>query len=403
MPTVPFDPLSAETLEDPASEFKRLREQCPVHRSEQFGRPLYTLANTADIQRVLLSPVVFSTRDGPGIPYDSGWSGDFNRYDPPEHTEWRRFVRPEFLRRTLSAYRDRIQTVAHHLIDAVADAREGDLHDFFAYPLPVTILIDLLGVPQTDAGRIKAWADEIALSIADPTAGEAAMMTSLAYIEELAQSRREAADRAGVPGEEAVGAVVPEGWVSSYALRHFRGERLPMDELCTLILSLIIAGHETTSSLLTNLIWRLLERRELWQKLVSEPSLAEAAVEESLRFDPPVLGLCRTNTEPVTIGAHQLPKGTKVLALYASANRDPALYEDPDTFRLDRDLDTLRKHFSFGGGVHLCPGAVLARDTGKIALEALLGRLPSLRLNGETSRIEPALLWGRRKLPVAWD
>jgi cytochrome P450 len=177
---------------------------------------------------------------------------------------------------------------------------------------------------------------------------------------------------------------------------------MPDDQLAAMVLQLMVAGHETTTSLITNLVWRLLEERSRWEAIVANPALAETAVEESLRYDPPVLGLCRTNKKPVTLGGYELEPNTKVMLLYASANRDPAAFRDPDEFRIDRDLQELAHHYSFGWGTHHCLGARLARQTARIGLEVLVERLPDLRLAGPTERIAPAFLWGRRKLPVAW-
>jgi cytochrome P450 len=177
------------------------------------------------------------------------------------------------------------------------------------------------------------------------------------------------------------------------------------DELANMFSQLLVAGHETTTSLITNMVFRLLERRELWEQVMADRALCEVAVEESLRFDPPVLGLCRTNHEPAELGGEQLDPGTKIMVLYASANRDPAAFEDPDTFRLDRAWAELRRHYSFGWGMHHCLGAPLARQTAKVALETLIEQVPTLRLvdgTGRPERIAPEFLWGKRRLWVEW-
>ena len=129
----------------------------------------------------------------------------------------------------------------------------------------------------------------------------------------------------------------------------------------------------------------------------------QVAVEESLRFDAPVLGLYRTNTKEVNLHGLDVPERSKVMATYGAANRDPNVFKDPDTFRLDRELEELRKHLSFGLGRHFCPGAQLSRLEARLALKEIIERFPNLRLTEEPERIEPFLLWGRKTLPVAWD
>jgi cytochrome P450 len=160
---------------------------------------------------------------------------------------------------------------------------------------------------------------------------------------------------------------------------------------------------ETSTALLTNVMWRLLQDRSRWESLLSDPSGIEVAVEESLRYDPPVLGLFRTPTRDLELHGVQIPAKSKVMLAFASANREaPNGLRDPETFNIDRDLDRVRRHLSFGFGVHFCPGAPLARLEGQISLRVLLERLPDLRLDGPTERIEPFLLWGRGRLPVRW-
>jgi cytochrome P450 len=199
---------------------------------------------------------------------------------------------------------------------------------------------------------------------------------------------------------------LPDGLLTHLAVDEYRdGERMPLPEVVNMTNQLLIAGHETTTSLITNCAWRLLEDRPArWERLVAEPELVPNAVEESLRYDPPVLGLCRTNADGAEIRGVEIPADAKVMVLYASANRDPDRFPDrPDEFVIDRPLLETRKHYSFSWGIHHCLGAHLARLTARVTLEELLARLPSLRLDGPTERVASPFLWGRHALPVAWD
>ena len=146
----------------------------------------------------------------------------------------------------------------------------------------------------------------------------------------------------------------------------------------------------------------MLEDRSRWDGLVAQPELAANVVEESLRFDPPVLGLCKTNNEPVEAQGVAIDTDTKVMVLYASANRDPDTFDAPDEFRVDRPLVEAKRHLSFGWGEHFCLGAHLARQTARIALTELVTRLPQLQPDGPTERVGAPFLWGRSKLPVSW-
>jgi cytochrome P450 len=399
-----YDPLDPSVLEDPFPAYARLREACPVHRNDRLGYPVYSVARAADVHTIITDPELWSNEQGPGVGYPARGRvvGDIQQFDPPEHTARRKFVRSEFTPTRVAGLASGTRALAHQLVDAMYERHAAELHDDFALPLPIIAFVDLLGVPREDRDRIKGWADRMVLGLADPHAPGDAGQQVLNYVMEKVTERRRAADAAGMPGEEAVGTVVPAGLLSTYALRQYNGARMPDDQLAAMVLQLMVAGHETTTSLITNLVWRLLEERSRWEAVVANPSLAETAVEESLRYDPPVLGLCRTNKEPVTLGGYELEPNTKVMLLYASANRDPAAFRDPDEFRIDRDLQELAHHYSFGWGTHHCLGARLARQTARIGLEVLVERLPDLRLAGPAERIAPAFLWGRRKLPVAW-
>ena len=401
-----YDPLAPDTVVDPFPAYARLRAECPVHRTDRFGHPVYTLSRRADVYAVLTDPARWSNLLGPGVGFSGAERrGDIQRFDPPEHTARRRFARPEFNPVRVVELADDVRALAERLVDAmVAAGPPAELHDDVALPLPILGFIGMMGgVDQADSALIKGWADDMVKGLADPGMAADATRDLHHYLRRRIVAVRAAADTAGLPGEdEAVGVAVPEGLLARYALRPFDGARMDEREMANMLSQLMVAGHETTTSLITNAVYRLLERRERWEAVVADPALAEAAVEESLRFDPPVLGLCRTNTAPTTLGDADLPEATKVMVLYASANRDPAAFERPDEFRLDRPWAELRRHYSFGWGVHHCLGAPIARQTARIALETLVARVPTLEPAGPTERIASELLWGRRVLPVRW-
>ncbi len=393
---VGYDPVAPATAADPFPAYAELRDRCPVHRYDGYDHPMWSVARREDAKALLLDPSQWVNHLGAGIGYagDEG-RGNLQHFDRPEHTRRRAFLRDEFNPVRVVPLAEHTRQLAEQIVTAVRPLGRCELHDDVALPLPIIGFIEMLGVPLDDRDRIKAWADALVLGLSDPHIADQPTREIKAYIKEAVIERRAAAE-AGQP--------VPDGLLSTYSLRPLEGELIPVRELQNMFLQLMVAGHETTTSLITNMVWRLLEDREQrWERVRADRSLIEVAVEESLRFDPPVLGLFRTNVEPTTLGGHELPADSKVMVLYASANRDPATFPEPDVFSLDRDAVQLRHHMAFGWGVHFCLGAPLARQTARIALDVLLDELPTLRLDGTTERIAPAFLWGRRRLPVAWD
>ena len=218
-------------------------------------------------------------------------------------------------------------------------------------------------------------------------------------------SRREAvAASKSDPDEDPVGTIVPEGLISHLACHPLEdGTFMPDSEVASMIGQLLVAGHETTTSLITNTLWRLLLNPEEMAKVRGNSELVSNAIEESLRYDPPVLGLCKTNNEPVVYHDVEIPQDSKVMILYASANRDADVFDSPDKFMVERPLIETKRHLSFGWGSHFCLGAHLARQTGRIALSVLLERFDQLHLVEPTERVVPPFLWGRRALTVAWQ
>ena len=312
--------------------------------------------------------------------------------DPPEHTMYRKLVQQGFTPRVVASMEDDITRLADELITAMIEqGSPADLHDAVACPLPVLVIANILGVPTNRIIEFKEWSDQQveAMNSADSDAASQTRALIDTFFRDQIDQRRRAPGR----GDMIDGLVHAE----------VDGRSLTEDELLTILQQLFVGGNETTTSLITNLLWRLLDERSLWEQLVAEPELDSVAVEESLRFDAPVLGLFRTAAHDTEVAGAAIPNKTKVMATFASANRDPALFDEPDRFRLDRDVDQLRRsHLAFGFGHHFCPGAHLSRLEARIVLRALVDRLPGLHLAGEPTRIATFLLWGRRTLPINW-
>ncbi|MEM1435646.1 MAG: cytochrome P450 [Pseudomonadota bacterium] len=388
---MPWSPFSEDVMADPAAGHQELLERCPVHRTEQFDPPFYTLSRYADVENALRDIGIFSSRYGQG-PRFTDPQGML--CDPPQHTFMRKLVQSAFTPKALNELSRTVEALTHELLDAIL-AGDGsfDLHDDFAFPLPVIIIAGMLGVPTADLEQFKHWSDiqVAAMGAEDPTQYAVEQQRFFAYMTEHLNARRTAIT---------AGETVPDDLLTLIAgARWDNGQLIDQSDALSVLMQLLVGGNETTTSLITNMVWRLLEVPTRWQMLLDDHAQVEAAIEESLRFDPPVLGLYRNTTREVTLHGTTIPADSKVLINYAAANRDPSVFERPDDFELTRER---KRHMSFGVGVHFCLGAPMARMEAEIALRALLERLPALRLQGPGTRIAPFFLWGRRRLPVAW-
>ncbi|MEL6892280.1 MAG: cytochrome P450 [Actinomycetota bacterium] len=395
-----YSPIRPDVFDDPFPALAELRDQCPVHRTEALGRPMYTVARATDVHDILLDHRTWSNARGPGVADSTNGTGDLQHDDQPVHTRRRKLIRDWFNPAAVATLEPGLRATTVEAIDAFrVDGGVGraDLYGDLALPLPVASFCELMGVELTDRDQFLHWADELVTAMAYPERGADARRAMTAFTEaEIAERRRLAA-----AGEE-----LPAGLLSFVATEPYAddGEPMPLREAVNMSNQLLIAGHETSASLITNAMWRLLEDRpNRWEVILDDESLIPAAIEESLRFDPPVLGICRTNNDPTTIADVDIPAESKVQVNYASANRDPERFERPDEFRLDRDPVAAAKHYAFSWGIHHCLGAHLARLTGRVVLEELRARVPTVRLAGDPTRVPSPFLWGRKTLPVEFD
>lgn len=377
---VPFEPA---VMADPAAGYQRLLEEHPVARVDAFDPPFYILSRHGDVASALRDIGVFSSEFGQG-PRFTPPAGMLS--DPPQHTFFRGLVQQAFTPRRIAELGSQVTALAEALIDELPASGPWDLHDDFAFPLPVIVIAGMLGIPEADIHRFKTWSDAsvAAMGASDPTPYLGALQALARYLQDQIAERRAAT----TPGDDLIAALV--------AARE--GDRALSDgEILGVVTQLLVGGNETTTSLITNAVWRLLESPAAWSRLVAAPERVDRVIEESLRFDPPVLGLFRNTTRDVTLHGVTIPAGSKVMLHYGAANRDSRVFERPDVF--DPDLDRGR-HLAFGLGVHFCLGAQLARLEARVALTTLARRRPRLTLLGAGERIAPFFLWGRKRLPV---
>jgi cytochrome P450 len=308
--------------------------------------------------------------------------------DPPDHTRLRRLVAPAFSPRQMAGYRPRIEKTVHELLDAVPAHGRFDLVSSFAAPLPIAVISDLLGVPHSRADDFARYGATIGSALDG--------IKSLRHARALMQANAELAAlfeeifalRRREPSDDVIGTIVA---AAGSTVRP--AEMVP---LCTLLL---IAGFETTVNLISNGTLALLENSQQWQALCDDPTLAPSAVEEVLRYDPPVQRTGRIALEEVSLHGVQVRRNQLVLTLLGAAGRDPDVYDHPARFDITRAQPV--EHLAFSSGIHYCLGQPLARLEASIAFEALAPRLPRLRRAGRVVRRDSATIRGPLHLPVA--
>jgi cytochrome P450 len=311
--------------------------------------------------------------------------------DPPDHTRLRRLVSKAFTPRMVEQLRPRVQAIADSLLDSVAGRGEMDLIDEYAFPLPITVIAEMLGIPAADRDRFRQWSDALVAAVPPQPAGPAAVEAAEAlrrYLERLFEERRR------VPAEDLITGLVQV---------EEAGDKLSEQELQGMVYLLLVAGYETTVNLIGSGTLALLEHPDQLAKLRNAPALLPAAVEELLRFCSPVAtSTVRYAAADIAVREVIIPKGDMVFVVIAAANRDPARFLSPDVLDITRADN---KHLAFGHGIHYCLGGPLARLEGEIALGTLLRRMPGLRLGvaPEALTWRPNLvLRGLVKLPVVF-
>ena len=394
-----FDPVFKA---DPYPTYARLRSSAPVHRATMpDGRGVWLITRYEDVLAVLkderfvkdwrsaLTPEQLA--EIPPIPeVMKPISRNMLDTDPPDHERLRALVSKAFTPRLIERMRPRVQAIADGLLDAVQDRGEMDLIDDYAFPLPITVIAELLGVPAEDRNNFREWSDAA-------VSGN----TSQEYLEEILIPHMQAfTDYLRALFEEKH-AKPKDDLVSALVQAEEAGDKLSEDELLGMVFLLLVAGHETTVNLIGNGVLALLQHPDQLRKLKDDPSLIKLAVEELLRYDGPVeTSTERFAREDVDIDGTVIPRGEMVLVVLAAADHDPERFSDPD------DLDITRadnRHLAFGKGIHHCLGAPLARMEGQIAISTLLRRMPNLRLKEppESLSWRPGMiLRGLRGLPV---
>jgi cytochrome P450 len=400
---VVFDPFSPENRRDPYPHYHALRREAPIFRNPL--PPVFVLTRYADVAGVLRDPrfSVDRTRSNffqsplsPlrlfGEQFRSVFLGMMLVRDPPDHTRLRNLVNKAFTPRVVEKLLPRIQQIVDALLDAVIVRGELDLVRDLAFPLPVTVIAEMLGVSEGDHAAFLRWSQALValtepaslLTPQAPAAAETNLVEMRAYFDAVVAERR---------------AQPREDLITELARAEVEGDRLDADELFAMCVLILVAGHETTTNLIGNAVLALLRHPDERRRLASDPRLMRSAVEEFLRFDSVVQATARITLENVELAGVPIPKGEGVLLVLGAANRDPQEFPEPDRLDVGRRDN---HHLAFGHGPHFCLGAGLARAEAQLALGSLLRRLPAF--DGDVSQPDwkpTTVLRGLRSLPLS--
>jgi cytochrome P450 len=372
-----YNPMEPAYVRDPYPMLHRMREEDPVHFFAPAGT--WFLTRYADIWSLMRDPRGLSLPAdqmsvGPG---GKTSEGPFQRamrkwivlLNPPDHTRLRTILNKSFTPKVISRMEERVVEIAEELLDEVARKREVDLVRDYTNPLPMLVIAGQLGVPREDRPHFKRWSDDIACAM-DPVkgyayrdAGDRATLEMFAYLREVIEDRRRNQR---------------EDLLSLMITAEEAGDRLSMEELLCTCMLLLFAGNETTTGLLGNSIAALMDNRDQEELLRKRPEIMPSAVEEFLRYETPSHTTGRVLAEEMQIGGKTLPKGARVICILGAANRDPAVFEDPDILDLRREDN---KHIAFGTGTHFCLGNHLARLEARVALGRFLARVKHFELS----------------------
>ena len=404
-----YDLNSAEFLQNPYPVYDQLRASDPIHWSAENG--YWIITRYADIVTQVQNDQLTSNRIGAHSsrmpieatdhfrPLFTAVGSWMLMIDPPDHTRLRGLVSKAFTPAVIENMRGLVQQLVDEMLARVREQGRMDIMTDLANPLPAMVIAEMLGVPATDQQQFKAWSDDIAHGLAGIDSArnkeELFALYDLAQQSFLALSsyfREKVAELRVHPRENLLSALIRA---------EEQGDRLTEDELFANCVLLMIAGHETTTNLLGNGVLALLRHPDQKEKLARNPDTIVSAIEELLRYDSPVQKMGRIALTEINVAGKQIKQGDLVCLSFGAANRDPEQFAAPAQLDIERKPN---RHLAFGHGLHYCVGAALARLEGQIAINAILSRLPELRL--ETEDLEwnrNFTLRGLKSLPVAFE
>jgi cytochrome P450 len=381
-----FGPQPLEEIPQTFAWFEEMRTQHPVFYDELMPMPLWQVFRYEDVATVLTDYSRFSSQ-ALGVFMGSFLKDTLITKDPPDHRKLRNLVNQAFTPRAVARLADRITQMTQELLDQVKAQGKMDVVSDIAFPLPAKVIAEMLGVPPEDWDIFQRWAHGGPESTEARQEGRRSMQEEMSdYFLALLRERRRA------PREDLI---------SALSKAEVDGERLSEYELVQFCKLLLAAGQETTKNLIANAIVCFTDHPDAMERLKREPSLMPKAIEEALRYLPPVWFLFRQTRSDVELGGQHIPANQIVLAWTASANRDAAQFRDPDRFDIEREPN---RHLAFGHGVHFCVGAPLARLEARIVLPMMLEQLRDLqRVEGFPIMVHAGIVFVIRSLPVTFQ
>ena len=378
---------------EPSAGHHHLLESCPLHREDTFDPPFYVVSRHEDVLALLTDPAQWLNGDGPGVFVQQG--GVLGSADDPDHRRQRKVLQDGFRPAAIASLAPRVEAIGRQLWEEAFSADgQGDFVRLFAFPFPAIVIAEMLGIRPQDRLQFGHWSDDIVngLGGGDLSLVEKANAGIYGLVDVLVAERQEILEAGDLP---------PDDLLSVLTAAYLAGE-LQYGEVRRLCQQVLVAGHETTASLLSLMLYRLILQPELLEQLRDNPDLIPWAVEEFLRFDSPVQGLFRSNKEECELRGMPIEERSKVQLLFAAANRDPRVWDDPDQIKLDRFGPGAKPHVAFGWGVHHCIGNVLARREGQLALRWMVETFATIELTGAVQVNQPFILRGLTTLPMRW-
>jgi cytochrome P450 len=380
-----WDPFTHSRLDDPFAAYRLMRDDRPVFHNVE--RDVWALTRFEDVQQAARDWRTYSNAAGVDLDdtTDVFGPGNFIDSDPVRHDELRSLVKHQFAPKAIAQLELGIRERVRALLSPLVGARSGDIVQALAWPLPVATLCDVVGFPAAEAAQLQAWVARAIHRL--PGEGQSPPSARQAVSEMHDYFLEIAADRRRRPRDDLLSAI---------ATGEAGGGRLTSElvGLCTL---LSVAGSETTFSLIGNAVWLLASHPAQRRRLVDDPSMIPAALEEVLRVESPVQYLGRVTTRDVELHGRSIPAGTRVALIFGAANRDERRWNDPDSFDVSRPA---KRNLAFGEGIHHCLGAPLARLEGRVVLEELLRSMPEFSLNGAGERTSTYTTRGFESLPI---
>ncbi|MCZ2111154.1 MAG: cytochrome P450 [Dehalococcoidia bacterium] len=387
---VTFNPADPAFLENPYPFYEMGRQMSPLYLESQG---IWLVFGYNDVQAILKDSQAWSSQFAPPAESDAPPPSMLGS-DPPRHGRLRSLVSQAFTPRMIEQLAPRIREIASGLVDGMAESGSADLVEALAYPLPVIVIAEILGVPPEDRDRFKSWSDDVVSTLGTGVVPAEDRVLAVDVFEEMrVYFTRMVEERRANPRDDLISGLVAA---------ELEGERLSFDELLQMLILLLVAGNETTTNLIGNCVIEFMNHPDQLQRVLDEPALLPSAIEEVLRFSSPVQATVRRATRENIVAGKTIAPGQRALTWIAAANRDPGVFRDPNVFDVGRSPN---RHIAFGHGPHFCLGAPLARLEARIAMETLLAKVTGFRRTDSAllPRVPTFIMRGVRKLPIAFE